>query len=380
MATFSQHAADGATQSPCTEHTNFQTTDLHGFGALNDAKPSMLGVAQNCVNAIFKIICINKVNNRTAMNDLRTDGSDHLEIRQLRLLEQLFVTRSVSRAAEALGQSQPTVSIGLGKLRKQLGDPLFVRTAQGMLPTPRTESLIATTREVLAAVQQLSRKEPAFEPATAERRFAIFMTDASHITLLPQLLTHVRAAAPGVALQASLIDANLSQVLQNGDADLAIGFLPWLDAGFYQQTLYAQDWICLANATHPRLASDRPSQWNLATYQNEAHIHISSGTGYQLLDDALASRRIKRQIQLDLPGFLGLAAILSASDLIATLPRHIGETLARAAGLRVLPCPFDIPAFTVKQYWHARYHQDPACRWLRGICADLFMKTDRSPR
>ena len=77
---------------------------------------------------------------------------------------------------------------------------------------------------------------------------------------------------------------------------------------------------------------------------------------------------------LELPGFLGLAAILSTNDLIATLPRHIGETLARAAGLRVLACPLAIPSFTVKQYWHARYHHDAGNRWLRGLCAELFMQ------
>jgi len=162
--------------------------------------------------------------------------------------------------------------------------------------------------------------------------------------------------------------------LQAGEADLAIGFLPWLDTGFYQQTLFAQNWICLANAQHPRVLDGSSSGWNLKRYQAEAHIGISSGTGYQLLDDAVASQNISRQIKLELPGFLGLAAILSTSDLIATLPRHIGETLARAAGLRMLPCPFEIPGFTVKQYWHARYHHDSGNRWLRGICAELFMK------
>ena len=82
-----------------------------------------------------------------------------------------------------------------------------------------------------------------------------------------------------------------------------------------------------------------------------------------------------RPIRLELPGFLGLSAILPTSDLIATLPRHIGETLTRAAGLQVLPSPLAIPGFTVKQYWHARYHHDAACRWLRGVCSDLFMKS-----
>lgn len=296
-----------------------------------------------------------------------------LDIRQLRLLDQLYSTRSVTRSAEALGQSQPTVSIWLAKLRLQLDDPLFVRTAEGMLPTPRTDALIVTVREVLEGLRRLSESQSKFDAATAQRRFSICMTDASHVTLLPRLLSHVRALAPGVALAATRIDANLAQVLQSGEADLALGSLPWLDAGFYQQTLYPQDWICLANAQHPRVQGDEVGHWSLAVYQAEAHIGISSGTGYQLLDGAVAALHLSRRISLELPGFLGLAAILSTSDLIATLPRHIGETLAHAAGLRILPCPFNVPGFTVKQYWHARYHHDAAHRWLRGVCADLFM-------
>ncbi|MBT9474504.1 LysR family transcriptional regulator [Polaromonas sp.] len=305
-----------------------------------------------------------------------------LDIKLLRLLDQLYTTRSVTRSAEALGQSQPTVSIWLARLRAQLGDPLFVRTAGGMLPTPRTDALIGTVREVLDGLQRLSQAGAGFEPATAQRRFSICMTDASHITLLPRLLAHVRAVAPGVSLQASRIDAQLAQALQSGEADLAVGFLPWLDTGFYQQTLYAQDWICLANAQHPRVRGAGEKHWNLAVYQQEAHISISSGTGHQLLESAVAAQQITRQLRLELPGFLGLSAILSTSDLIATLPRHIGETLAHAAGpngLQVLPCPFGIPGFTVKQYWHARYHHDAASRWLRGVCAELFMKSAPSP-
>lgn len=300
-----------------------------------------------------------------------------LDIKLLRLLDQLYTTRSVTRAAEALGQSQPTVSIWLAKLRKALGDPLFVRTAEGMLPTPRTDALMATVREVLAGLQRLAQAGAPFDAATTQRCFSIGMTDASHVTLLPRLLSHVRALAPGVVLTASRIDTQLAQALQSGESDLALGFLPRLDTGFYQQTLFSQDWICLANAHHPRVPDAEPGHWNLNVYQAETHIGISSGTGYQLLDNTVAAQHITRNIRLELPGFLGLAAILSTCDLIATLPRHIGETLARAAGLRVLPCPFAIPGFTVKQYWHARYHHDAGHRWLRGLCAELFLEAGR---
>jgi DNA-binding transcriptional LysR family regulator len=296
-----------------------------------------------------------------------------LDIKLLRLLDQLHATRSVTKSAEALGQSQPTVSIWLARLRDLLGDPLFVRTNEGMLPTPCTEAMMPTVREVLGGLQRLSQSRSAFDPATSQRRFAICMTDASHITLLPRLLAHVRALAPGVALAASRIDTNLAQALQSGEADLGLGFLPWLDTGFYQQALFEQDWICLVNSKHPRVLDGSPAHWNLQAYQAEAHVGISSGTGYQLLDDAVASQNLTRRIQLELPGFLGVSAILASCDLVATLPRQTGETLARVGGLRVLPCPFAIPGFTVKQYRHGRYHHDDASRWLRGVCADLFM-------
>lgn len=304
------------------------------------------------------------------------------DLKHLALLESLYATHSVSRAAIALGQSQPAVSIWLAKLREQMGDPLFVRTANGMLPTPRMEALMPAVRDVLGGLKRMSESNAPFEPAHSHRRFVICMTDASHITLLPRLLARVRALAPGVTLVASRIDTALSADLQSGAADLALGHLPSLDAGMYQQALFDQDWICLVNTQHSRIHATPSPPWDLAAYQREGHIGISAGTGYHLMDETVKRLQIERRIQLELPGFLGLAAIISTCDLVATLPRQIGETLVRTASespgkqplLGALPCPFDIPGFTVKQYWHARYHHDSANRWLRRLCADLFMQ------
>ncbi len=307
------------------------------------------------------------------MSEADSGDAALLDTKLLRLLDLLYTTRSVTRAAERLGQSQPTVSIWLARLRKQLSDPLFVRTPEGMQPTPRTDALIGTVREVLEGLRRMSESQSRFDPATAQREFRIFMTDASHITLLPRLFSHVRALAPQVRLEAATIDARMVPALQAGEGDLALGFVPGLEAGFYQQTLYGQDWICLCNARHPRIGKT----FTLKNYVAEAHIGIVSGTGHQLLDGALKRLGIERRVLLELPGFLGLSAILSTNDLVATLPRHIGETLARAAGLRVLPCPLAIPSFTVKQYWHARYHHDAGNQWLRGICTALFFEKDR---
>ena len=303
------------------------------------------------------------------LDDDSDAGTALLSIKLLRLFDLLYSTHSVTRAAEQLGQSQPTVSNWLGRLRRQLGDELFVRTPAGMQPTSRADVLIVPAREALASLRRLSAPDEVFDPSVATRRFRICMTDASHVTLLPQLLAHVRAVAPGVRLEATRIDEQSGQALQSGQADLAIGLVPWLESGFYQQVLFPQDWVCLVNPRHPRVGAKRLS---LRDYKAEAHIGIVGGTGVQLLEAALLRHRVKRNVLLELPGFLGLAAIVSTTDLVATLPRQIGETLARTSALAVCDCPVPVPPFTVKQHWHARYHQDPANRWLRGVCESLF--------
>ncbi len=286
----------------------------------------------------------------------------------LQLFEVLYQCRSVTRAAEQLGQSQPTISIWLARLREQLNDPLFVRTPGGMAPTPRADQLIGPCREVLESMRRLTTWEPQFIPASAQRRFRLCVSDASHITLLPSLLNHLRSHAPGIRLEAARIDGNTESALESGEADLAIGFVPSLGGGMYQQVLFEQDWVCLSNPQHPRLRKGM----SLARYRAEGHVQVSSGTGQKLLEAGLARAGIERRIMLELPGFLGLGMIIGTADLLATLPRHIGQTLADMHGLRVHDCPFDVEGFTVKQHWHARYHQDTGNRWLREVVRGLF--------
>jgi DNA-binding transcriptional LysR family regulator len=293
-----------------------------------------------------------------------------LDVRQLRMFELIYDTRSVTRAAEQMGQKQPTVSIWLSKLRSQLNDPLFVRTSNGMQPTPRADTLIVTAREVLKSLREITSTRQVFDPATATRQFRICMADSSHLCLMPQLLAHVRAVAPKVRLVAAGIDQGTARALESGEADLALGFVPWLESGFYRQKLFPQDWVCLINAKHPRVRDTL----TLDAYKKEDHVAVTGGTGAQLLEDAMARHRVRRHVVLELPGFLGLSGIVSATDLIATLPRQIGETLAGLAGVKVLECPLRVPSVDIQQHWHARYHHDPGNQWLRGVVAKVFVR------
>ncbi|MEM5338169.1 LysR family transcriptional regulator [Paraburkholderia azotifigens] len=294
--------------------------------------------------------------------------TDLPDLKLLQLFDLLYDSRSVTRVAEQLGQSQPTISIWLGRLRETLQDPLFIRTPGGMAPTPQADALIGPCREILESLRRFVAWEIEFDPATAQRRFRICMTDASHITLLPRLLAHVRAQAPGIRLEAARIDGNTERALESGEADLAIGYVPWLSGGIYQQQLYQQDWVCLTNRHHARIRT----RLGLKQYRTEGHVVIESGTGAQLLEQALARERVERDVVLQLPGFLGLGTIVQTTDLIATLPRHIGETLAQASDLAVHACPIPVEGFAVRQHWHARYHHEAGNRWLRGVVMQLF--------
>lgn len=295
-------------------------------------------------------------------------GAVPRDVRMLVLFDEIYRCQSMTQAADRLSLAQPTASIWLAKLRRQWHDPLFVRTSSGMQPTPRAEQLIGPAREALAVLQRLGGEPQAFDPATAQRSFRLCMTDASHITMLPRLLAHVRSVAPRVRIDVGHLAQDTGRMLESGAADLALGFIPGLEAGFHEQELYAQDFICLVSAGHPRIGES----FTVRAYREEAHIGVLSSTSYTMLQAALRAQRIERRVAVELPGFLGLAAIVSATDLVATVPRMIGEMLAATGAIRVMACPIRVPTFMVRQYWHARFQHDAGHRWLRAACSALF--------
>jgi len=326
-----------------------------------------MGIAANDTRRGSHAQC-NDYNEDIASDNNFMDLTELPDLKLLQLFDLLYDVRSVTRVAEQLGQSQPTVSIWLGRLRDHLRDPLFIRTPGGMTPTPQADALIGPCREILESLRRFAAWEIAFDPATAKRRFRICMTDASHVTLLPRILAYVRDQAPGIRLEAARIDGNTERALESGEADLAIGYVPWLGGGMYQQQLYNQDWVCLTNRNHPRVRT----RLSLRQYRAEGHVVIAAGTGAQLLEQALLRENIDRDVVLELPGFLGLGSIIRTTDLIATLPRNIGETLAEMNDIAIHSCPFAVDGFAVRQHWHAKYHHEAGNRWLRGVVAELF--------
>jgi DNA-binding transcriptional LysR family regulator len=292
-----------------------------------------------------------------------------LDLEWLAVFDEVYKTGSVSKAAEHLGLAQAAVSTMLNKLRVHFDDRLFTRTARGMQPTPHAERLLPHLREVLAQLEAARGSRTAFDPALAHRVFRVCMTDISEVVLLPNLLDHLRRTAPGVRLETEIISTESGRRLENGEVDLAVGFMPQLDAGFYQQTLFMQNFVCLVAQHHPRIGA----RLTRKRFEAEAHAVISSsGTGHAIVDKTLQRLGIEREVVVRLSSFLSVARIVAHTELIVIVPRVLGEVLSTQEPVRMMELPFALPAYAVKQHWHARFHAEPGNAWLRRTVAQLF--------
>lgn len=292
-----------------------------------------------------------------------------LDLEWLAVFDEVYKTGSVSKAADRLGMAQAAASTMLNKLRAHFDDRLFARTAQGMQPTPYAQRLSVHVREVLAQLDQARGSRGGFVPGEARRSFRICMTDISEVVLLPGLIDHLRRQAPGVHLETEIISTDSGRRLEDGEVDLAVGFMPQLDAGFYQQTLFMQNFVCLAARNHPRIGA----RLTRRRFEAEAHAVISSsGTGHAIVDKTIARLGLARDVVVRLSSFLSVARIVAHTELIVIVPRILGEVLATQEPVRLLEPPFALPSYAVKQHWHERFHADAGNMWLRRTVAQLF--------
>jgi DNA-binding transcriptional LysR family regulator len=296
-------------------------------------------------------------------------GMESIDIRLLMVFDEIYKTRSVSAAADALDLAQPAVSVALAKLRHHFGNPLFVRTSSGMEPTPFSEGLVQPVREVLGALEKVLGHRGEFDPATSERSFRICMTDISQLVLLPRLWQVLRETAPGIRIEIVPMSSDTARLLESGEADLAVGFVPQLEAGFHQQSLFVQNFVCMLARDHPRIGDSL----GLAEFEAEDHAVISSsGAAPSILEREIARQGITRRVVLKIPSFLGAAFVIEHTDLLLTVPRRLGDVLQGRGAFRFLPVPFPLPEYEVKQHWHERYHHDEGNRWLRRLVSRLL--------
>ena len=289
-----------------------------------------------------------------------------LDVNLLVALDALLTEGSVTAAARRMGVTQSAMSQTLARLRTQLDDPILVRAGRGMTPTPFARRIAGRLRAAIAELEAVVHDRPAFEPATSSRRFVIAMVDYLALTLLAPLRARVAAAAPSVDLAVHALDAGpIEAALERGAVDLYVGVLGSNEAGLATDPLHRETFAVLVREGHPLTEAPSAEVWARAP-----HLHVSPRReAGSVVDRALTQAGLERRIAVEVPYFALVPDLLAGSDLVATVPRRLGELFSARHGLRLLEPPLPLPSIDVHAGWHPRFEGEPGLRWLRGQLA-----------
>ncbi|MBQ0785794.1 MAG: LysR family transcriptional regulator [Amphritea sp.] len=304
---------------------------------------------------------------------------DKIDLNLLVYLDVLLRERNVTRSASLLGITQPAMSNGLRRLRDTFGDPLLVRTGEGMAPTERAQALQPLLRKILSSVEQVIEPSSAFDASCSDRVFRIMTSDYGEATLLPRLLKRLRKEAPDIVLDIlTPSDMSFTEVEQ-GLVDLVINRFDTMPQSFHQKTLWRDSFSCLFAVDNP-ISHD----FRLETYLQAKHVWVSKtgmGAGMGItpkdvkrlgwVDEALEKSGHKRQIRVFTRHYQSAALIAEQKGLIATIPTRAATAQSNNPRLVIKPPPFDIPDFELKMAWSPLLQHNVAHKWLRNLIADV---------
>lgn len=313
--------------------------------------------------------CIKWYDFTDMLNEIDLSRAD---LNLLVLFEAVFEEAHVGRAADRLSLSPSAVSHGLGRLRRLLNDPVFLRTPKGVVPTDRARALAPAIAEVLQRVRAVLASAEPFDPATSTRRMAIGAPDGVSAVFLQPLLAELRARAPGM-------DIGIRQLLpaagetapdrawREAFADLEarrldIAVIPSQEAParFERQLLYEEEFVLAMRADHP--FREKPT---VARYCANQHLVVSvTGDPHGFVDQVLAREGLSRRVALTVPNFMFACAILSATDLLCAVPRRFAELYAADFGVALEDSPLPLGAFRLNAFVARAALMDAGVAWL----------------
>jgi DNA-binding transcriptional LysR family regulator len=237
--------------------------------------------------------------------------------------------RHVGRTAARLHLSPSAISHGLGRLRRLLHDPLFLKHPKGVVPTERAEALAAPIAEILQRVQGVIADADGFDPKLSTRRFTIGAPDAVLTVVLPPLVATLAKAAPRIDLSVrTMLPMGFVAELDARHADLVVQPATEVPQRFTSALLYEEEFAIAMRAGHPLGA--RPS---LARYCAASHVLVSnSGDPHGAVDTELAKLGRSRRVAATVTSFLFALAVVAESDLVAAVPRQ-SSIYARRFGI-----------------------------------------------
>jgi DNA-binding transcriptional LysR family regulator len=292
------------------------------------------------------------------------------DLNLLRVFLAIWDLRSLTAAGDRLGLTQPAVSHALRRLRNLFEDPLFVRTPNGMVPTDAAFRLYPPLAQAIAIINEAMQQLAKFDPATAQRVFRVSMSDMSEFYFLPPLIALLDREARGIRIDVVNIPVeSVSASMRAGEIDLALGYVPGLDAGCVSQTLFVDEHVCVVRAGHP-LRKAKPSREDLSALR---YVYASTNaTGHRMVEQWLDELNLKRDVVLRLPHFVVAPEIVMNTDLAVIFPKSIARRFNRGKAFRILPLPFALPPIEIQVHSHTQFASDAGITWLRETIHAMF--------
>lgn len=288
----------------------------------------------------------------------------NIDLNLLVALDALLTERSVSRAGQRMGLSQPAMSGSLARLRRLFDDPLMIRVGRDLALTHTAKNLIEPVREILSAIEGLVETRPQFDPSTAVRSFSVSGSDYATMILVAPFLKILAAEAPGVAIHLVPRSSDAEHVLQTDSVDLVIEPRELLSRSKYpSEHLFSDRWLCAIDADNEHVGD----AIDMDQYLELSHLIYSIGADQQLnlADQHVAHLGIQRHIEASVESFLLVPFLLEGTPLISLVLERIAAKLRPAANIRTLEAPLELPDINETMYWHPRHSDDPGHRWLR---------------
>lgn len=289
-----------------------------------------------------------------------------IDLNLLVAFDALMAERSVTRAGTRIGRTQPAMSAALARLRALLRDDLFVRSPDGLQPTPRALDLAEPLSRALGQIQETLAFTQAFDPASSTASVTLGLAEHPAFVLLPRLMAALHGAAPGITVHVRGFTARDDAIalLDDGAIDMAVGVPPTPMGRIVTRPLFEERFVCVVRRGHPAAREPLTIERFLAL----SHLLVSpENDRFGLVDAALQKQGLKRRLGLTLPQLYAAPPLVAQSDLIATLMAGVVAASGHAADLAVLPLPVEVAPVPYALSWHRRNEAHPAQRWFRDF-------------
>jgi len=299
---------------------------------------------------------------------------NRLDLNLLVALDALLTERSITKAAERLNLSPSATSNALARLREYFDDELLVQVGRRMEPTPRAEGLREAVRDVLVRVDSTIAIQPAFDPATSDRNFRIFVSDYTQMVFAPHVLALASAQRCSARFDFLPQVSNPQRSLERGEADLLIIPRGFLSPDHPEEVLYTEEFVCVVWRESPLARGELDFDRYLAA----GHVLMQpTGSSGDSFENWFVKRYgVTRRVAVTSYGFSSLPALVVGTDLIATVHARLARLLSAAWPIEIRTPPIPISAMEQGMQWHKYRSQDPGLVWLRGLMTRAVARMD----